>query len=412
MARRPRVEAENFGELEDETTEPVIDTGDLDDLDDPEFGDISWNVYRMRTTEDMAKAGSNAKLRVWLTKKLGPISLEEIRSEFGGGAFEFWGKRNGSLVKKERRDIEGEPMIRKAIGVASLPGHPNGTVSSAPAAQSVDEAVARAVREAVGRERKRAEREAERREREDERRRMDEKFARLEQLIAQVQASPRETPARGEKIADLVGALVSLKTLMPEAPGLGDPATVIGLVRDIFTQGRLSVGETEATNSESTAQLEMVKTIAEVVGRLFAQRATARPPRAHEPQPQPAPGPNAHGSVAEVVQAPASPSAGQPESLLHRWKGAVELVARNMVRGRGAEDTAATIEDLLNEEELRNLKGAQQADGMWHPTAKEALDWLEAQGLGPFPQLQSPGGLVYLDSVLAELRLEVAAETE
>lgn len=398
MARKaPRPDSEVL-EFEPEdvelTPDEANDMGDLADLDSPTWSDWEWNIYRLRTAEDMARSGTRSP-RVWISKRVGPINLNEIQADYGGGWFEFWGKKGGVTLRKFRRELEGEPKLVKTVptptaAASSAPTiGPNGTQQL-----SVDEAV----RRALARQRRQYDREKEQRERDEERRRADERFARLEQMI-QAQASAPRSSGKSESMKDMIEALVMLKQLNPDATAAMSPLDLLNAARSWMDQGIMLGEKREPGAADGGAGWtgEHVAAIVQSAAQVL-QRFTPAPRRGPAPPPGSAAGP----SVAEVLPDPPKPA--QDSSPLYRWKGAIEAVARGMVNGKGPDEMAATVEDLLNEEELANLKGQQMADGLFHPTAAEALGWLETQGLGKFPQLESPGGLVYLDSVLAEVR--------
>ncbi len=393
-------EAEDV-ELDEEESKAI---GDLADLDSPTFSDYEWNIYRLRTAEDMAKSGTRSP-RVWIAKRVGPVNLNEIQADYGGGWFEFWGKLNGVTRKKFRREIEGEPKLSR-IATTSPNGNPSSLAPQrdASGSASADELV----RRAVLRERRRHERQAERKERDDERRRADERFNRLEQLIAQSAAARPTSEPKPERLKDLAETMLMLRQLAPEGAAGMSPLELLKAARDWMNQG-IVLGEKREPGTVDGGDgwnAERVTAVAQALAQILA-RFTPPPRRDPSAGAQPAAeAAKPTDSHAEVVPNP--PAASDP---MHRWKGAVETVARNMVRGRGPDDTAATVEDLLNEEELGHLRGA-QIDGVWRPSGTEVLAWLYGQGLGKFPQLESPGGLVYLDSVLAELRRPEEAETQ
>jgi hypothetical protein len=390
-------------ELEEEESKAL---GDLADLDSQKFSDYEWNIYRLRTAEDMAKSGTRSP-RVWIAKRVGPVNLNEIQADYGGGWFEFWGRLNGVTKFKFRREIDGDPKVFKpdASGKTSLLA-PNGDASSS---VSVEEAV----RRAVARERRRAQVELERHQRSEEQKRLEAQIAELKQLVSQAASRPA-VEQKPERLKDLAETMVMLRSLAPEGSAM-NPLELLQTARQWMEQGILLGEKREPGTSEGGDgwNAERITAIAQAVAQVLSRFTPPRrePPRGAQATQQPATAPNADVPLADVV--PPAAQATQATSDPHyRWKSAIETVARNMVRGRGPDDTAASIEDTLNEEELKNLKGEQGPDGVWHPTVPEALDWLEGQGIGPFPQLRSPGGLVYTESVLTELRRPEDSETE
>lgn len=376
--------------------------GDLADLDAPGFADWEWNVYRLRTAEEMARSGTRSP-RVWITKRVGPINLNEIHADYGGGWFEFWGKQNGVTLRKFRRELEGEP---KLIQTKTLPAvnqsvqAPNGAaLSSAP----VD--VESAVRRAVLAERRRAEKELERREREAERRALDERLARLEQLIQQAATAPRTPAGKSESLKELMEVAMMMRSLSGEGAAGVNPLDLLKSAREWMEQGILLGEKREPGDPEGGAgwNAERVSAIAQSLAQILT-RFTPPPRRPGGPPPPTPAGPtttNANGSSATVVDAPAAATPA------HRYKTAIEAVARGMVTGKDPADIADSLEDMLDESEVMELRTAVvPPDG--HPaTAAEVLEFVRIQhGIGPFPQLESPGGKVYMDSVLTALRTD------
>jgi hypothetical protein len=186
--------------------------GDVADLDDEEFSEYEWNVYRIRDVEGTIRSGTRGS-RVWVGKKSGPLDLSEIRAEFGGGLFEFWGKIGGRLRKRARREIEGEPIIRKAPPSATLPAAngngsfqaPNGTQLAAPAPSEAELRLIR-LRRQIRRERaahEQAERDRIERERE----------ARFEKLLEVIANRPEPPAAKPTGINELVQAVAGIHQL-------------------------------------------------------------------------------------------------------------------------------------------------------------------------------------------------------
>lgn len=429
--------------------------GDIAVLEDEEYQDVKWAVYRVRTDYEQ-RADPEGNKRADVGRMMGPIDGDDFRTRFGGGTFYLIGRkqryddqnrRRGQIVLPEvgpitiegprkdfsRPDVMGPPLPGVAVNGNGSPPVPKETHPDQPTRRErilLRELKQMRLEREAERQQAQREREAAERERiaQAERDRVNAQIAELKNMIqaqaVALNAAASVQPAKSEKLTDLVAALVSLKSL--DGGGV-DQLKLLELVRGAFTQG-LTLGQDRepitADDKDPNDWAPVVKTIAEVLGRAMASQQHHRQPvppaHATSPGKQPSSPPRTP-SEATVVQEPNSspaPSQGDPTQPApsSRWAASIEAVARGFAAGTHPDTIATALEALLSEEELANLVG-QQVNGLWQPTPGQILGWLKSPppigpGLGSFPQLESAGGIVYLESVLASLRTPADDEDE
>jgi hypothetical protein len=348
--------------------------GDLADLDDPQFSEWEWTIYRLRTPDEMQRANTRNQ-RVWVAKATGPISLPDVQAQHGGGWYEFWGKENNVLKRKFRREIEGEKRIKTAVVPAP---EMNGTPRVRRRSQT------RRLMEMML----------------ENQRRSDDRMMAL--LTAMVTRPHDPVPPAPQvpipSITDLVGALGSLKNLTgKDGNQNAGELQIVKSVMDSFRQG-LELGQTrepiESDGSDPNPILPVIDKGLDIFGRLIQQWAQRRPVPPGTP---PRPSPSGATVVDPPPPPPPAPATSDPGE--HRWRTAVSTVYRGMMNGRDPRDIAATLEDILDESEVQNLRGTPGAE----PTVDHVLAYL-APLMADFPHLAGEQGRIYLGGVLAGLR--------
>lgn len=357
----------------DLASEDLTGIGDLADLNDPEFSDWEWTVYRLLTPE-LQKAVGTRDARSWCARKSGPINLEEIQAELGGGRFEFWGKLNGKLLKRFRRSLEGDPIIRGLKRQESGPA----VVQAMAVAPGGDRMMRRLLRE-MREDRARADRE-----------RMEDRH-RFETLIATL-GRPAPAPPAGPTIGEVVQAVAGIHALggAGRAEPENGPLEVAKMVLDGFHQGVTLGQEREPIPAGGASDPNSMAPVIEKGLEILSQLLKRAPAPNGRPQRPP--------SSATVVETPPAPKA---ESADHRLRSAFELIYRGMLNGKDPGAIAETLEDVLNESELAGMRGTDD----YQPTAADLVAY---EPLAPyfekFPGLKNEQGSVYLNSVLAALR--------
>lgn len=418
-------EVEEASHLAAEDAQSAI--GDIAVLTGDEYDDISWSIFRYRT-DDEVRRDPRGQRTEFVGKRHGPIDAEEFQLAFGGGTFDLRGYAPRFDEGGGRRGVS----IRYRIPSVTVAG-PRRDFSRAalePAAAVIAEPVAgggptselrlllkmmRADRRREAEQRAAAERRAEieRQEREADRRRADDRYYQSQQQFQQalLAMATKEPPAppRGEKMTDMVEAFKAMKGAATES--IADPVTMMTMMGNVLKQG-IKIGQgreaepaTEGEGENST--LAAVSEIAKTVGLFMQQQRGAAAPAA-------APVVNGTASHAEVVNTRpgATPPQHPPGTPQFRVVTAMNIVTAGMLNGRTPDVIADAVSDTLTDQEVANLKGMAGPDGTVHPTALEVLQHARANGLGQFPQLESPQGIGYLDSVLAALRTEVDIASE
>jgi hypothetical protein len=388
--------------------------GDLADLGDPTFAEWEWTIYRLRTPADLKSLGTRNP-RVWIGKRVGPISLEEIRADYGGGWFEFWGKYGGQLKKRMRREIEGPPRVVAAIASSRVPDETN--LGNGNGGQLVPMSSADRLLRALLREQRESAKRFESLVAAIVQRQTDDRF---EKLLEAVKERPPLEQAKPPGIGEIIGAVGELRKMAGDGhPREQNPIEVAKMVLDGFHQGitlgqerePIPAGATEDPNPMGPVILKGL----EILEQMMRRGGGMRPGAPGAPG-QPAPRPPSSATVVEPTAGPAAtaePVAAQsdappppPDDPARRWKTALEAVYRGMVTGRDPADLAGSLPDILNEAELEMMRGVPGQE----PTADDVLGFLGPL-MGEYPDLGKTQGKVYLNSILAALRSDDSTES-
>lgn len=432
MPRKTQALGEAAGDLsvgydetyDDENPAAKADGGDLDDLDDPEYPELKWSIFRILTPEQMAARGQREP-RVWVGSHIGPISLSDVQSRFGGGKFEFFGKQGRLLRRKAMRFIEGDPIIVKTplqtadvsrgtlVPVVGVNGVENGSPRVG-TSDAIAQHQIRRLKQRLRTERAEREREANARAESDREERLQQQLRESEErttrLLESVNARlatppPAAAPAPPPPLG-IMEMLALIKAAKDIGGGGGDATTLAKMGLDFFRQGiTIGEGRDPKTDDDAGGTPAWVEPAIQVLNTLLARGGRppmpSRPPGAAPagaaPPPAGSPAPSATHPVSEAVVVTEPTQGATPE---HRWHTAVESVYRGMLEGKDPGNIAASLEDMLNAAEYGMLRGGPEGG----PSADQIITHLPI--MAQFPQLATEQGKVYLTAVLTAMRTE------
>lgn len=361
-ATPPRVELPDFSVVppafepndEDESPEivdPDRETGDIDALSDASFRDWTWQVYRLRTPDEM-RAGPKATPRLWICKLVGPVDLTSFQRDYGGGSFQFYGYFNGHLRKRVSIDLDGPPKTRPAEPTLAPPPVAGPAVGAAPASQ--DPALVQLLQKQL------------------------EYLQRLDARLSQ-----QLTPAsQAFSIKDVLSIVELVRG--GASPDSGVVKEMVGLIQEGIKLGQ-SRGEGGGENNVLGTVLEKLVPLGE---RIVERMGTRRP---GPPRP-----PGAPASGAAVVEpTPAAPAPSRDDAEAARHVALVDALARAVADRLDPVDFAATVENLLTPQEVALLRLT---------TTDALMADLEQQATNRYPILATPDARAFVDAVLNELR--------
>jgi hypothetical protein len=367
MARRAR------GEIVDPGTPPgdpggdeddTPDRGDLEDLTDPRYADWAWQVYRIRSLEEMARVKTRLQ-RVWVLTIQGPLNKSALREAVGGGVFEAWGYIAGERGVRERHlfELEGPPRTYDPPAPPASPITAAAPAPTTPASPNGSDPVLLAMIQ-------------------NQQKTLDAIMARL--------AAPAAAP--GLSFTDAL----AMAELMGRGGRGGGGADMKELVA-VLQQGIEIGGNAVGGNEKSTLEVILEKGLPalERVAAAMASRARVRPvspppARKHEP------------SSAAVVEDPATPPpwpAPAPEltpdqqAAAVRWGGAVDALARAIADNTDAADFADTLDALLLPDEIELMLAGGTAS---------VMEQIRTAG-DRYPILTTPAAEQFVGAVLASL---------
>jgi hypothetical protein len=344
----------------DEQPESVVepfdpDAGDLDHLT-LATPDWRWTVYRkLRPEEKHIFPGQHSVL---LCKLEGPVDLDQIRRDYGGGTYEFWGTIVG------QRGLQAKPVISIAGELkpaATTPDKalPAVTVAAQPPTNGMSPELVALL---SGQQRL------------------------LEAINARLAAPAR---AEGLGIKDL---LTLMPLLRPPEP---DPKAQVNGMLELVKTG-IELG-TQRDPVETEPGVMIWEKIAPSLERLATAVLTRRP---GGPTPRP-PARTAEATVVEPGGAAPPPSLDDLERDA-RLTTLVGGLARALAQGDPVQDFAETVERILPSEDVFMLKSMAAED-----LAKE----LRERAGERYPALQTEAAQGYIAALLEELR-NPTVETE
>ncbi len=346
---------ETWGPMDNEGLNLFRETGDAAALSDASFADWAWQVYRLRTPDEVSRDRKGSR-REWMMRLDGPLELTEIRRQCGGGAFEIWGYYAKRLRCRLRQDIGGP---RRTFD------RPEAAPVAAPSAVSVsrdDSMLVRAL--------------------EQQGRTLDAIVRRLE--------SPPQPAAPAMSVAEVFAIADRLNQREAPSPS-GD---VLKELVSAFRLGMEVKQDAGGSAAKTTAEilLEKLAPVAEKIAMAVVSgpRRPPGPPRRAAPPPS--------GSSAEVVDPPgadaAPPAAPEPDPGAHRWPAVVEALANAVARGDDPGVFVDTLELLLPPQELGMLRLA---------PAETLVAQLRESAGGQYPVLNTEQAAAFVQAALAEL---------
>jgi hypothetical protein len=369
MARRRAVIEREDGTEEVTIVDPENDTAALGDFDYIEAAgdDVVWNVKRMKTAEEMSPGG---KTDLWVTKFQGKIDAEAFRNKYGGGMFRFHGKHpDGTFYGQRDVEIAGPRMNYS---------QPN---SATPVVSSQIASIGANVLDPF----------------------QQRQLELLESMNKRLDAL-EHSKSNGNDLTELVQSLAALDALRSrgdhnQAPE--DAGELIKTVMDAFRQG-ITIGQEREPSSQpqGTDYVSIIERVAPVVEKILDRAGEARRARIMNAGARPQP---ATRSSAEPIETPrAAPGRGESLTIDPTVFATIQALARAIVRGVPPEDFAVTLETLLPDEQLFQLRIA---------TGEQVMQNLAQAGTLP-EILRTPHAVGYVDQVLGALRNPDEPEAE
>jgi hypothetical protein len=327
------------------------DFGDLFALSDESYRDVLWYVWRRRSPGEIITTKTNPNAPIYVAKVIGPIDLDELAKQIGGGSFRLCGYRNGRKFIERPLEIEG-PRKSQASERPAAP-------AAAPIVPGADTSALVAA--------------------------IERGFAQLEQRVQPPQA-PAAQPFAIKDVIEMA------KMLKPDPTPQSSPdANVISSMIGMLKQG-IELGATRegSGGTDWAAVIEKAMPLAEKLVSGLAMRRGV-PPRRPPGQPVPA-------SHAEVVQGPPTEPEAEPKESV-RMAAVVDSLAR-AIESMGTEneiepaDFAATVETVLLPAELSMLR-LSTTDGLMAELGTVA---------DSFPILAKPQARAFVEAVLTELK--------
>jgi hypothetical protein len=336
------------------------DPSEVEEVFDPDAGDLDhltlatpdwrWVVYRkLRPEEKSVFPGQHS---VMLCKLEGAVDLDQIKREYGGGTYEFWGTIIG------QRGLQAKPVISLAgeLKPAAVPPERQVAPATAPAA-AVNGTSPEMVAVLAGIQRQ------------------------LEKLSDRPVAPA--SPAFG--IAEMLQLFQVLRGNEPDPKAQIEG--MLGLVKTGIQLG--SEREPSEPPDAGMVILEKVMPSLENLATAILTRGRGAPPR-RPPVP-------AQATVVDGQPVPqAQPVASADE--LEREARMVTLVgslARAITQSIHVIDFADTVAAILPDDELFLVKQS---------TAEALLTEIQQKTGDRFPALATPAGREYVEALLAELR--------
>lgn len=343
------------GELVDDSP----DRGDLEDLTDPRYQSWTWQVYRVRSLEDMARLKTRLQ-KPWAMTIQGPLDKSALREAVGGGVFEAWGYIAGERGVRERHLFELEGPPREYAPAAAPVAAPGATGAPTPATPpNGTDPVLLAILQGLQKTQ--------------------------ESILARL-AAP--APAPGLSFRDVI-------TMAEMLRGQGGGVEMKDLVT-LFKQG-IEVGSTAVGgNEKSTLETILEKGLPalERIAVAVAARKPARPPGT------PTPARPREPSSAAVVEdpAPAGPAPApeltpEQQAAAVRWGAAIDALARAIADGTEPADFADTLDALLLPDEI---------DLMLAGGTNAVMEQIRTAG-DRYPILLTPAAETFVGAVLASL---------
>lgn len=320
--------------------------GDADTLTDDRIVGFTWQIWRLPPAGTPLPQGVKPGQGEFMCKVAGPLDLERIRSLVGGGVYRVIGSG---------RDADG--MAKRFVQTFQIAGTPK----SPPAPESLTPTTGVVTPNAAAP--------------------ASSLEAKLDRLI-ELQLAGARAP-QGDPMDRAIDLVVKLSAITNRGGGQQSEAVLAGMIG--MLQKGIELG-TVREPSEGSEWVEALKAVAptlnDTLKAVFAPRPVVARPAPRPPRP----------AEATVVD-PAAAGAPAVDDNALRMGMIVDTLARAMARGRDPEDLAASLEDLLTDDEMGLLR-------------MSTVDYLEGQ-LTPhrerFPIFATPGARGYLERLLAAI---------
>lgn len=366
MARSIEDEPEVFQPGGNGTDEPAPDdeaAGDVTMLSGDAFADYTWSIFRQRTRAEQSDGGQ--PWEYWC-RKTGPIDLEQLQSEVGGGTFELRGYRklgtgSGRRGLKKRVTV----TLRGDRQQSESPSSPTPTPPTAPTTTSSSDPIVRLIE------------------------RMDERMDRMQEAVLMLaRGSSSQSTGSIRDIAEVMKVLNEIRQPAARDPDLEVVKTLMG----VFQQG-ISMGQQRepAPIGDGPDWNGIVNTAAPIFNKVvdvFVESRKRQTIRRAVPPTTP--------SRAEVVgdPEPAETVAPEPDMRQVRMMALMDALARAIERRLDPADFADTVADSLPADELAPFL-----------TNPPELVVAEIARVGiRYPAIATDAGKAYIGAVLQALR--------
>jgi len=361
---QPPAGAEPPGQVEDVEIE---DPGDLAALQDERYQSWVWYIWRQPAPGEARDKTAPTKGPRYVAKLYGPLDVEDVRAQCGGGHYKICGYVAGTKQRGFMLTIDGPPRVAPIVPPPGSAPAPAAVPASAPSSElgALTQQLTRVV----------------------------------DQLTQLAQREPPQTPP-GQ-----VFGFKEFLQLLPFLQGEQRPPIDSGMLKEMI--GLVTTGIDLGRNQDGGANpwLAVIDRLGPHLDRIAAnmqarQRTAGRRPAAPG-GPPPSPGPAASGSP--VAPPAPAPAAVQSEAVVvdetedadrQRWAVAVESLARAITDEQDPGDFAGVLEHILSDGQLSMLVSA----------STDAVMAELAQVQDRFPVFGTPAARSFVDAVLGELR--------
>lgn len=353
--------------------------GDIALLDDAAFSAYKWSIWRRRLSDEISREPDGGEWEHVATR-IGPIDEEWARETLGGGTFKLRGYfdngdgRGRMLTRQPVITIAG-PRRNFAAVVVPTPVAPP---AAAPPTDSITGPLLEYMRS---------------RDRE-----LDRVIDRLSN-VQQHAPAPQPVPS----LKDVVESLAMLDKMRgsnaPADPNDKVVSTMLEMVQKGIDLGRerepAAPAEGEPTNPWATLAVALAPLADKILTTIaMRERARAAPQRPRAPGAAPPP-PATEPSSATVVGEPETEPVVEAPGLSARLMVAIEALARAVARGDDPVVFAATLDQVLDDQELGTMRLTDDAVLLSQIRAVAGTTW---------PVLATDAAERFLSATLAEIR--------